>query len=152
MRHRSNFDSFDEIQNNNGDTYFYGDPLMESLMLCKQNKIEKIINLKLIPTYAFWRMYSFNAELTKHKDRPACEVSVTININGDGTEWPIFMNGNPITLQHGDGAIYLGCEVEHWREPFLGDWQSQVFMHYVNADGTYANQAKDGRPIFGIKK
>jgi hypothetical protein len=28
VKHRLNFDSFDYAQNNNGDTYFYGDPLM----------------------------------------------------------------------------------------------------------------------------
>ena len=35
IKHRINFDSFDWMLNDNLDTYFYGDPLMESLMVSK---------------------------------------------------------------------------------------------------------------------
>lgn len=152
IAHRTNIHSFDNTQNNNGDTYFYGDPIMEALMISKQYKLEKITGFKLLPTYAFWRMYTYNAELKKHTDRPACEISVTVNINGDGTEWPIFMDGSSVILQPGDGAVYFGEKVEHWREPFLGDWQAQVFMHYVDANGKNIDQVKDGRVLFGTRK
>jgi len=38
----------------------------------------------------------------------------------------------------------LGEQVEHHREKFLGDWAMQVFMHYVDAQGSNIDQAYDG--------
>jgi len=152
IRHRINFNSFDFIQNDNGDTHYYGDPLMESLMVNKLDLMQKETGLRLIPTYAFWRMYTMFADLKKHKDRPACEISVTVMINSDGTKWPIYMDGKEIELERGDAAIYLGCEVEHWREEFKGDWHAQTFLHYVDAEGPFIEWAKDKRFLYGMKK
>jgi hypothetical protein len=50
IKHRFNFDSFDFIQNDNGDTYFYADPLMESLMVNKLELMQKETGLELLPT------------------------------------------------------------------------------------------------------
>ena len=152
IKHRTNFNSFDCCQNDNGDTYFYGDPLMESLMLNKKKLMQEETGLELLPTYAFWRMYTLHADLKKHKDRPSCEVSVTVMIGSDGTKWPIYMDGTELNLEPGDAAIYLGCEVEHWREEFTGDWQAQTFLHYVDKNGPNKEWAKDKRPIYGISK
>jgi hypothetical protein len=150
IKHKINFESFDFHQNDNGDTFYYADPLMESLMINKLNLMQKETGLTLVPTYAFWRMYTMFADLKKHKDRPACEVSVTIMISSDGTKWPIFMDGKEIELQEGDAVIYLGCELEHWREEFKGDWHAQTFLHYVDAYGPYAIEwAKDKRQLYG---
>jgi hypothetical protein len=149
IKHRLNNNSFDFVQNNNADTYFYGDPLMESLMVNKLELMQKETGLELIPTYAFWRMYSMFADLKKHKDRAACEISVTVMLGSDGTKWPIFMEGTEINLEPGDAAIYLGCEVEHWREEFKGDWQAQTFLHYVDKNGSFAGQKKDRRMLYG---
>lgn len=152
IKHRLNNNSFDFVQNNNGDTYFYGDPLMESLMVNKLNLMQKETGLELIPTYAFWRMYSMFADLKKHKDRSSCEVSVTVMIGSDGTPWPIYMDGTEINLEPGDAAIYLGCEIEHWREEFKGDWQAQTFLHYVDKNGPFTEWKKDKRPLYGMQK
>jgi hypothetical protein len=152
IKHRANFNFFDCFQNDNGDTYFYGDPLMESLMLNKRELMQKETGLELLPTYAFWRMYTVNADLKKHTDRPACEVSVTVNLGSDGTKWPIYMNGTAVYLEPGEAAAYLGCEVEHWREEFTGDWQAQTFLHYVDKNGPNKEWVKDKRNFFGISK
>jgi hypothetical protein len=152
IKQRINFDSFDFKQNDNGDTFYYGDPIMESLMINKLSLMEKETGLKLNPTYAFWRMYTMFADLKKHKDRPSCEISVTVMIGSDGTKWPIFMEGTGIELEPGDAVIYLGCELEHWREEFKGDWHSQAFLHYVDANGPYRNFAMDERILFGVQK
>ena len=152
IKHRLNDNKFDFNQNDNGDTYFYGDPLMESLMISKLDIMEKETGLKLLCTYAFWRMYTINADLKKHVDRPSCEVSVTVMIGSDGTKWPIYMNGTEINMEPGDAAIYLGCEIEHWREEFKGDWQAQTFLHYVDKNGPHAEWAKDKRIVYGTPK
>jgi len=151
IKHRINFDSFDFHINKNGDTSFYADPLMESLMVNKLEIMEKETGLELSPTYAFWRMYTVNADLIKHKDRPACEISVTVMINSDGTKWPIYMNGTELNLEPGDAGIYLGCEVEHWREEFKGDWHTQTFLHYVDKNGPSKDWAKDKRLLYGTR-
>ena len=152
MKHRSNTENFDTKQSKTLDTYFYGDPMTDSLMLTKLNLMEQETGLKLLPTYSFWRMYTYGAELKKHTDRPACEVSVTVMIGSDGTPWPIYMNGTEINLEPGDAAIYSGCEVEHWREEFKGDWQAHTFLHYVDKNGTNTEWFRDKRPFYGMPK
>lgn len=152
IKHRINNNSFDFNQNNNGDTYFYADPIMESLMINKINLMEKETGLELSPTYAFWRMYTMFADLKKHVDREACEISVTVMIGSDGTPWPIFINGNEVQLVPGDAVIYLGCELEHWREEFKGDWHAQTFLHYVDKNGSNKEWFKDKRLIYGTEK
>jgi hypothetical protein len=152
IKHRLNTSSFDFKQNDNGDTYFYGDYIMESLMVNKLELMQKETGLELLPTYAFWRMYTMFADLKKHKDRPSCEISVTVMIGSDETSWPIFMNGKEIELVSGDAVIYLGCELEHWREEFKGDWHAQTFLHYVDKNGPHAEWFKDKRTVYGQKK
>ena len=152
IKHRLNFDSFDLHQNNNGDTFFYADPLMESLMINKMDLMQKETGLELLPTYAFWRMYTMFADLKKHKDRSSCEISVTVMIGSDGTSWPIYMDGTEINMEPGDAAIYLGCEIEHWREEFTGDWHAQTFLHYVDKNGPFKEWVKDKRLMFGMQK
>lgn len=152
MKHRLNTNSFDYIFNCNGDTHFYADPIMESLMLSKKSKVEEATKLQLLPTYSFWRMYTYLADLKKHKDRESCEISVTVMLGSCGTEWPIYMDGNALTLEKGDAVIYRGIEVEHWREEYQGDWHSQVFLHYVDKNGPHADFKFDKRIYLGMMK
>jgi len=142
-RHFYNQTSFDTDQNNNGDSCFYRDPLMDAYLKHKKKIFEKHINLTLNETYSFWRCYTYNAELEKHKDRNACEISSTIAIGSDGVEWPIYIDGVPINLKPGDGVIYKGTEYEHWRKPYTGDYHIQLFLHYVNANGPLAKYKND---------
>jgi hypothetical protein len=151
MRHRINDTNFDE-SNINRDSFWYGDPLAESFLLTKLKKMEEETGLELNPTYAFGRVYTYLSSLPKHKDRPSCEVSVTVMIGSSGEEWPIYMDGTEIKLVPGDAAIYLGCEVEHWREEFKGDWHTQVFLHYVNKNGSNSHLLADGRSLWGCPK
>jgi len=149
IKHRLNNNSFDYEQNDNGDTYFYGDPIMEALMVTKLVKMQEETGLKLLPTYTLWRMYTNNADLKKHKDRSSCEISVTVMLGSDGTSWPIYIDGQKIDMEPGDAVIYLGCELEHWREEFKGDWQAQCFLHYVDGYGPNAEWFKDKRMSYG---
>ena len=71
-------------------------------------------------------------------------------IDGDTNfNWPIYIDGNEINLNIGDAAVYLGCDLLHWRDEFLGDYQSQVFLHYVNKNGKNKEFFKDKRILFG---
>jgi hypothetical protein len=149
-RHRNNINSFDIRMSPNGDTFFINDPLMESILKIKTSLVENESGLKLFPTYTYWRMYTYGSSLKKHRDRPSCEISLTIKIGSDGTKWPIFVDGTPIELNDGDALLYSGCEVLHWREKFNGDWNSQVFIHYVDKNGLYKDMKFDCRPDIGL--
>lgn len=124
---------------------FYGDQIMESMLLNKKDFMSKECGIELLPTYSFWRLYTKFQYLPKHKDRPSCEISVTIMVGSDGTPWPIYMEDQPVNLEPGDACIYRGCELNHRREEFQGDWHSQIFLHYVDKKGPYADYKFDKR-------
>lgn len=151
IKHRANSENFDfTSQNNVGDSMFYGDPVTDCFLLQKQKLMEKETGKKLLPTYSFWRLYTKFAILPKHIDRPSCEISVTVNVNNDGTPWPIYMDDKPINLEKGEAAVYLGREVLHYRKEFQGDHHLQFFLHYVDAHGKYKDYYMDKRTKWGI--
>ena len=122
---------------------WYNDPLMNSLLDIKLSTVEKESNLKLFPTYAYWRYYIFGATLSKHKDRPACEISVTACIK-KYDNWPITVEGTSFELEEGDAVLYAGCDQKHGRPgTYEGEGMAQVFLHYVNKNGPYENHAYD---------
>ena len=150
----------------------YADRLMETLLIKTIPVMEKKTGLKLVPTYAYCRLYKNGNILKRHKDRPSCEISTTLCLGGD--PWAIFIDptgadnvideyknihkpnapkGAKVLLKSGDMVIYAGCELEHWREPFQGRLCGQVFLHYNHADGRFAKtNLYDKRPILGIPK
>ena len=150
----------------------YGDFVMETLLMKMLPVMKKETGLDLIPTYSYSRAYKKGDILRRHKDRPSCEISTTLNLGGD--PWPIFIDGTgadsvideyknihkpgapkgiEVNLKPGDMLIYSGCELEHWREPFQGQLCGQVFLHYNHADGRFAKtNLYDKRPMLGIVK
>ena len=122
---------------------WYDDSLMNALLDVKLPLVEKKSNLKLFPTYSYWRYYIFGAELKKHTDRPACEVSVTACIK-KYDNWPIIVEGTSFELEEGDAILYAGCDQKHGRPgTYEGEGMAQVFLHYVNKDGLHKNHAYD---------
>jgi hypothetical protein len=105
--------------------------------------IGKFTQTLLIPTFTYSRIYRPGEELKRHIDRPQCEVSATLTLGYDSSDaWPIFFNENKVTLNVGDLAVYKGCDVEHWRPIFNGNWHVQVFIHYVDLNGPYRDLVK----------
>lgn len=112
------------------------------LLVSKVPQVGELLGEEVLPTYTYARVYKENAVLTRHRDRPACEVSFTINLSKD-CDWPILFqrpDGSEasIELNPGDAVLYLGCQADHWRETFIGKEYTQVFMHYVRAYGPKA--------------
>lgn len=104
------------------------------------DKVSEIVGKDLEPTYSYSRIYFEGSRLPPHIDRPACEYSVTLNISNEGETWDIYMDGDPVTLEEGDAVIYKGCDVKHWRDE-CPSTTYQVFFHYVDANGEFANEA-----------
>jgi hypothetical protein len=122
---------------------WYYDPLMNGLLDLKLPLVEKESNLKLFPTYTYWRYYVFGATLFKHTDRPACEISVTACIK-KYDNWPMIVEGTEFELEEGDALLYAGCDQEHWRpDTYKGEGMAQVFFHYVNKNGPNTDHAYD---------
>jgi hypothetical protein len=122
---------------------WYDDPLIKALLDIKLPLVEKESNLKLFPTYAYWRYYVFGATLAKHTDRSSCEISVTACIK-KYDNWPIVVEGTSFELEEGDAVLYAGCDQKHWRPgTYKGEGMAQVFFHYVNKLGPNKNHAYD---------
>ena len=148
----------------------YSDFAMETLLMKVMPIMKKETNLHLIPTYSYARVYEKGSILKRHKDRPSCEISTTLNLGGD--PWAIYLDptgsnnvideykniikpdapkGIKVDLEPGDMLVYSGCELEHWREEFTGNICAQVFLHYNHLNGQFANEnLYDKRPLLGI--
>ena len=113
-------------------------------------------------TYSYSRVYTRNAVLNAHYDRPSCEVSVTTVLDyktDDNKPWTIWVqndknylglcqkeakknsqdipvrkrtNSIPISLEPGDILLYQGPNVVHWRDSLVGDYSRHMFFHFYN--------------------
>ena len=148
----------------------YADMVMETLLVKMLPVMTKETGLELLPTYSYARIYKKGDILKRHKDRPSCEISTTLNLGGD--PWSIFIDGTgadsvideyknihkpnapkgtEVILDVGDMLVYSGCELEHWREPFKGNICGQVFLHYNHVNGRFGQKNLfDNRKMLGL--
>jgi len=141
--------------------YYY--PPYKEVYFEVKRKLEDIIGKKLYTTYYYDRFYFPGQELEKHKDRDACEISVSVHVGTNLKDpWHFGITDNKgkdnlIVLNPGDGILYKGCENIHWRSPMPGKkrniirkfsgkeslYYHQIFFHYVLADGVRSHCAFD---------
>lgn len=135
----------------------YIHPVSETLLVDGAPIVSGILGEEVIPTYSYTRMYEKGDQLKIHRDRPSCEVSLSLcidypsalddlNVNPNSlffSETPNKDDGVEITLKRGDACLYNGIEMYHWRDPIQYEWQLQVFLHYVRKNGKYAEYAWD---------
>lgn len=131
----------------------YSDPVHSEMQEMYRCKLEELIGYKLLPTYTYSRIYSPKEILERHIDRPSCQISLTATLDYDTFDnepWDFFVEPNiPHKIYPGDILVYKGCEIPHWRDLFVGISQTQVFFHYVDANGPYTNFKYDFRPSLG---
>lgn len=128
----------------------YGDPAFDGLLEYLRPRVEEQTGLALYPTYSYFRLYKRGDILKRHRDRPACEISVTLNLGQTPADpWPIYVerDAGPYAarLAPGDALLYRGCDCWHWRNAFQGERMAQVFLHYVDRNGPHADRKYDGR-------
>ncbi len=132
----------------------YALPETESLLLDLTSKVSDIVGAELYPTYSYCRMYYPGASMRPHTDRVACEISMSLSLSGD--PWPLWFKVGeqnvPVSLKKGDAVLYKGLELQHWREEYKGLGCTQVFLHWVYANGEYADWKYDRRPRIGSKE
>jgi hypothetical protein len=122
-------------------------------------KLEEALGRKLYNTYYYDRYYFPGQELTKHADRDACEISVTVHISTNLEEpWPIWIKtpdtytdktkkeilvtgeNHSVVLGAGDGMVYKGCERPHWREPMPTEYKKTWYGKKIPKEGSYYHQ------------
>lgn len=133
----------------------YADSLTESICWNYTDKMREFTGVdNLKPSYSYIRFYEKGQFLPPHRDRPSCQYSITLPLSAyDDTPWTIYLNNSAVDLELGDMVLYKGCEAEHWREPFTGEWQVQAHLHYVDAShSAYKDFVNDTRPSFGLRK
>ena len=151
----------------NGSLARYNVPMYKQLHYLVRKQVEKSLGIDLLPTYFYDRFYYVGQQLKRHSDRPACEVSVTLQISTNSDNpWPIWFNrpdgsDGYVVMKNGDAAVYKGCEREHWRDPLESrynrmqrrirkvrkmqddTYHHQIFLHYVNSQGPFVHFAND---------
>jgi len=123
-----------------------------------RRKLEKIIGRTLYNTYYYDRYYFPGQELTKHADRDACEISVSIHVSTnlpdelkdwsfkiktpdtytDDKKTAVLIPGEERSaiLNPGDGLLYKGCERPHWRDAMptpekVEDAPKEYYYHQI---------------------
>jgi len=145
----------------------YNIPIYRELHFLVKKEVERILEMNLHPSYFYDRFYFPNNILERHIDRPACEVSVSLQISTTlNNPWPLWFerpdgSESYVEMKNGDAVIYKGCEREHWRDampdevPWLEkkiakikgkeieSFHHQIFLHYVDANGPFVHYAFD---------
>ena len=128
----------------------YGDAEAERLLRVKASYLCDLLQLDLVPTYSYMRLYRPGDRLPPHRDRPACEITVSAPLAAD-CGWPlrILVEGSPFEFAPParDAVVFRGHELLHWRETLSGNRPvAQVLLHYVQRRGPCQSWAYDRRP------
>jgi hypothetical protein len=135
-----------------------GDPALDAVLEWIRPELGRLVGFTLAPTYSYTRRYAKGEVLAPHVDRAACEISVTASIQIPKGAGPSVLHLKPpnaektkVEMLEGDGCVYAGTEVEHWRERFRVDGYTQLFLHFIARRGPYYPQELfDGREGLGI--
>ena len=133
------------------------DPGLDAVLEWLRPEISRLVGLELVPTYSYTRRYAKGELLPRHTDRSACEISITTSIEIPKGAGPSVVFLKPprgretkVEMREGDGCIYAGTEVEHWRDRFRIDGYVQLFLHYISKSGPHFPKfAFDGRKCLG---
>src|SRR5690242_13566940 len=69
-----------------------GDVFMDGLLVDLLTVAESVSELKLFPTFSYFRVYHRGDVLARHTDRPACEIGLTVCLGYDAEKpWPIMI-------------------------------------------------------------
>jgi hypothetical protein len=133
------------------------DPGLDAILEWVRPEVGRLVGFEVAPTYSYTRRYAKGELLPRHTDRDACEVSVTTSIEIPKGAGPSVVHLKPpnaretkVEMREGDGCIYAGAEVEHWRERFRVDGYVQLFLHFISKRGpNYPELVFDGRKCLG---
>ncbi|MGI9344537.1 MAG: hypothetical protein ACR2QV_17040 [Gammaproteobacteria bacterium] len=122
----------------------HNEPTIASLHHGLAELLSDIAGEKLLASYCYLSHYVGGAVLERHLDRPQCayNLSVVFDMSGAAPEpepWPIYLELDgkavAVNLRVGDGLMYSGTEIPHWRDALPADQTAVVcFFHFVPVD------------------
>lgn len=134
-----------------------GDSALDAVLEWIRPEVSRLVGFPLAPTYSYTRRYAKGEKLARHTDRAACEISLTASIEIPSRAGPSILHfkapgaeETKVEMFEGDGCIYAGTEVEHWRERFRVEGYVQLFLHFIAKRGrNYPELIFDGREYLG---
>lgn len=130
--------------------------------------MEALAGCALLPTHALMRLYREGAICRVHRDRAACEHSLSLMLaTSDALPWALDLEsaatapedgeraepdfgGNgyrALPMSAGDSVAYKGMAHRHGRvAPNPNRWSIHMFLHWVDRDGPCAGEAWAGEP------
>lgn len=144
--------------------FIASNPLDDAILLQYMHLVEQVWGIKnMVPSYAYSREYFRGSELKIHRDREACQYSVTLTMckRGKGNTFLWFSNEDdklhavPVDLKEGDAIIFNGGSNYtgkwHWRDPLEIDSLVQLFLHYVHPETPHFADRSFPRPNYRPK-
>ena len=127
--------------------------------------ISRIVGRDLLPTYDYFRLYRAGDVCKVHADRLSCEHSLSLTLGySDDKVWPLEVGKTrqdpnarvdrdfgaedfaSVPMQVGDAVLYQGVHHRHGRTvPNPNAWSAHLFLHWIDRNGPFADQAFDGR-------
>jgi hypothetical protein len=134
-----------------------GDPGLDAILEWIRPELSRLVGFDVVPTFSYTRQYAKGEALARHRDRAACEVSVTVAIQVPKGAAPSVIHlkaaklkQTKVAMLEGDGCVYAGTEVEHWRERFRVGGYIQLFLHFIaKTSRNYPKLVFDGRECLG---
>lgn len=126
--------------------------------------MEAYVGMRLLPTYAYLRIYQRGDVCKVHSDRYACEHSLSLTLAASEEKaWALSVGKNRLTepsaivdsdfgdekfgtvpMMSGDAVLYHGVHHRHGRlEPNPNTWSAHAFLHWIDPSGPYADHAFD---------
>ncbi len=127
--------------------------------------MSRIVGRELLPTYDYFRVYRAGDICRVHSDRDACEHSLSLTLDySDGKVWDLEIGSRAlpgvqklvtedfgdetyasVAMAPGDALLYRGIHRRHGRmTPNPNRWSAHLFLHWVEAEGEYRDQAFQG--------
>ncbi len=143
-------------------------PPLKTFLWALTPAMEQITGKRLVPTYDYFRIYQQGDICRVHRDRPACEHSLSLTLDySDDKPWPLELGAlgaegpeyvfaddfgdeplASLAMKAGDAVAYQGVAHRHGRmTPNPNRWSAHLFLHWVDPDGPHADQAFDGEGL-----
>ena len=143
-------------------------PPMKTFLWGLTPAMEVVAGRPLVPTYDYFRIYRQGDLCHVHRDRPACEHSMSLTLAySDDHAWPLELGREgqkgpqdhiaedfgpepmaSLAMQVGDAVAYRGVDYRHGRTtPNPNRWSAHLFLHWVEPDGPQRDQAFDRKGV-----
>jgi hypothetical protein len=109
-----------------GAPLLYDEPLLCFLGAQLASVVRQVTRARVSWTFSYLRPCGPGSVLARHRDAPVCRWNVDLVVGGNPSPdrrraWPLWVDGRsgprPIRLGLGDGLLYRGALLPHWRTP-----------------------------------